>query len=137
MPTAVFRAYLRAVRRLPVRYLRQFFAVRARTDLDAVVATPEPALRARKLADVARRVRRLQRATEGDDKAFNRVLALAYGRTGKLRWELLFVSRFILLTAHTDPRSPCAQTQQPTPRPSSPACSAARLRRSRPSCAPS
>ncbi|KJA14434.1 hypothetical protein HYPSUDRAFT_208704, partial [Hypholoma sublateritium FD-334 SS-4] len=87
---------------LPARYLRQFFAVRARTDLDAVVATPEPALRARKLADVARRVRRLQHATEGDDKAFNCVLPITYGRTGKLRWELLFPVR-------TDP------TASPTP----------------------
>ncbi|KAF9479705.1 hypothetical protein BDN70DRAFT_932325 [Pholiota conissans] len=91
-PTALcslYRAYLRAVRRLPHHYLRYFFQIRARDDVDAVAALADPARQLRKINDVARRVRRLQRATARDAKAFQRILALAYGRTGKLRWELL------------------------------------------------
>lgn len=98
MATALYRTYLRAVRHLPTPYLNAFFQVRARIDLDNIVTTPDPARRARKHLDIARRVRRLQRANAGDIKAFGRVLALAYGRTGKLRWELLDV-RFLFPSA--------------------------------------
>ena len=37
-------------------------------------------------------LRKLQRANTGDRKAFEHVLDAAYGRKGKLKWELLDVS---------------------------------------------
>ncbi|KAF5313007.1 hypothetical protein D9619_002892 [Psilocybe cf. subviscida] len=97
--TALYRDYLRNARRLPTLYLRQFFEIRARDNVERVINSSDRSLRHRKLKTVARELRRLKAANSKDTKAFERILSLAYGRVGKLRWELL---NPIL----TDPSSP-------------------------------
>ncbi|KAF8973580.1 hypothetical protein BDZ97DRAFT_1912062 [Flammula alnicola] len=86
---SLYRSYLRQVRLLPHLYLRQFFQVRARNDIQAILDTKEEIRQTRKIKNISKRVQRLEKANNRDIKSFLRILNLAYGRTGKLKWELL------------------------------------------------
>ncbi|TFK56604.1 hypothetical protein OE88DRAFT_1649984 [Heliocybe sulcata] len=88
--SSLYRAYLREARRLPHEYLRLFFRLKARDDVEAVSSTRrQKDLRQRKEKRVLKEVRKLKAASSGDRTAFLHVLDLAYGRKGKLKWELL------------------------------------------------
>ena len=47
---------------------------------------------------IEKSVKLVGKANTGDTKAFDRVLDIAYGRKGKLRWELMMVRGHTLLT---------------------------------------
>ncbi|KDQ63372.1 hypothetical protein JAAARDRAFT_53595 [Jaapia argillacea MUCL 33604] len=87
---SLYRAYLRQIRILPHNYLRQFFFVKSREDVEAVLLTKAGGdLSLRKLKRAQQTLRKLEAANVGDKKAFEKVLELAYGRKGKLKWELM------------------------------------------------
>ncbi|KAF8913033.1 hypothetical protein CPB84DRAFT_1760183 [Gymnopilus junonius] len=85
----LYRSYLRQIRLLPHIYLRHFFQIRAREDIEAIRSTHEEELRNRRAYSVHKRIRRIEKANNGNLKAFDHILDLAYGRVGKLKWELL------------------------------------------------
>ncbi|KAF9231598.1 hypothetical protein BU15DRAFT_55939 [Melanogaster broomeanus] len=86
---SLYRSYLREVRRLPHVYLRQFFRIQGGDDFRSAMQTRSDELRKTKLKRISRGLRRLHAANAGDYTAFDRTLDIAYGRVGKLRWELL------------------------------------------------
>ncbi|KAF9076099.1 hypothetical protein BDP27DRAFT_1210775 [Rhodocollybia butyracea] len=89
--TSFYRQYLRQVRRLPHHYLRIFFQIKASDDFRAIRRTPphKPALRTSKIRRVSRDLRKIEQALGGRHDAFTHILNLAYGRKGKLKWELM------------------------------------------------
>ncbi|KZT30766.1 hypothetical protein NEOLEDRAFT_1083128 [Neolentinus lepideus HHB14362 ss-1] len=88
--SSLYRGYLREIRRLPHEYLRLFFRLKARDDVEAISSTRgQRGLRERKQRRVLKEVIKLKAANVGDRTAFVHVLDLAYGRKGKLKWELL------------------------------------------------
>ncbi|KAE9408283.1 hypothetical protein BT96DRAFT_954212 [Gymnopus androsaceus JB14] len=89
--SSLYRNYLRQVRSLPHHYLRQFFQVKASDDFRAIAATPlrKPHLRQQKIRRVSKDLRRIKLALTGRHDAFSYILDLAYGRRGKLKWELM------------------------------------------------
>jgi len=89
MAFSLYRSYLRQIRLLPHLYLRQFFKIKARDDIQTILTTKDPQLRSRRMASVLKSVKLVGKANTGETKAFDRVLDLAYGRKGKLRWELM------------------------------------------------
>ncbi|KAF5385528.1 hypothetical protein D9757_005436 [Collybiopsis confluens] len=92
MPLAsLYRKYLRQVRGLPHYYLRYFFQIKASDDFRAIAKTPlhKKHLWESKIKRVSRDLRRIEQALEGRLDKFNYVLDLAYGRRGKLKWELM------------------------------------------------
>ncbi|KDR85375.1 hypothetical protein GALMADRAFT_355186 [Galerina marginata CBS 339.88] len=86
---SIYRSYLRQVRKLPHLYLRQFFQIRARDDIQSLLSMKGQRRRELKASSIFKRVRRIEKANSGHIRAFNHVLDLAYGRVGKLKWELL------------------------------------------------
>ncbi|KAJ4002502.1 hypothetical protein F5050DRAFT_29805 [Lentinula boryana] len=86
-----YRQYLRQVKRLPHTHLRQFFRIKASDDFRALVATPahKSQLRDSKMKRISKDLRRIKLALTGRQDAFSYILDLAYGRRGKLRWELM------------------------------------------------
>ncbi|ESK98066.1 dna repair protein rad5 [Moniliophthora roreri MCA 2997] len=85
----LYRSYLRAVKRLPHQRLRDFFRIKASEDLKAIRDTKNTPLQQRKIKRVSRQVRKIEAACNGSTDAFDHVLDLAYGRKGKLRWEIM------------------------------------------------
>ncbi|KAF8633034.1 hypothetical protein AX15_001624 [Amanita polypyramis BW_CC] len=85
----LYRQYLRQIKSLPVLYLRQFFRLKAIDDTWAVARTKDPVLSCRKLKRLRKDLRKLETASKGDVKAYAQILDLAYGRKGKLKWELM------------------------------------------------
>ncbi|KAH9486574.1 hypothetical protein JR316_0000639 [Psilocybe cubensis] len=90
----LYRSYLRQSRNLPHLYLRQFFQVRARDDINAILSSKSEDRRAERIKLVHKRIHRIQKANNGDRKSFNWILELAYGRKGKLKWDLLEPIRY-------------------------------------------
>ncbi|PPQ64489.1 hypothetical protein CVT26_002028 [Gymnopilus dilepis] len=86
---SIYRSYLRQVRLLPHIHLRHFFRIKGRDDVKAILSTQMEDLQERKARNFSKGIRKLERANNGDLKAFERILDLAYGRVGKLKWELL------------------------------------------------
>ncbi|KIK70792.1 hypothetical protein GYMLUDRAFT_32852 [Collybiopsis luxurians FD-317 M1] len=88
---SLYRKYLRQVRRLPHYYLRHFFQLKASDDFHAIAATPlyKKRLRESKVKRVSKDLRRIELALQGRPEKFNYILDLAYGRRGKLKWELM------------------------------------------------
>ncbi|KIM47836.1 hypothetical protein M413DRAFT_61799 [Hebeloma cylindrosporum] len=86
---SLYRTYLRQVGKLPHLYLRQFFQIRARQDVQAVLNAKLDTQRKQRIKLVYKRIRRVEKANKRDRKAFLHILELAYGRIGKLKWELL------------------------------------------------
>ncbi|KAG1749816.1 uncharacterized protein EDB91DRAFT_1109825 [Suillus paluster] len=86
---SVYRTYLREIRRLPHAYLRRVFRLKAEDGCRAVLQTKCDHLRRRKLKRFSKTMQRVHAANNGSHLAFNRILDLAYGRVGRLRWELM------------------------------------------------
>ncbi|EJD03694.1 uncharacterized protein FOMMEDRAFT_27599 [Fomitiporia mediterranea MF3/22] len=89
--TADERSLLRETNRLPYGYLRAFFRFKYRDDVDAAARAIAHKSQSSftKLKRLRREYRRLRAANDGDPDSFVRLLEYAYGRTGKLRRELL------------------------------------------------
>ncbi|KAG1757764.1 hypothetical protein EDB19DRAFT_1658888 [Suillus lakei] len=86
---SVYRSYLREIRRLPHAYLRRVFRLKAEDDCRAALLTTCNDRRAGKLKRVSKTMQHVCAANNGSHQAFNRILDLAYGRVGRLRWELM------------------------------------------------
>ncbi|KAH7930547.1 hypothetical protein BV22DRAFT_1054706 [Leucogyrophana mollusca] len=86
---SLYRSYVREIKRLPHKYLRLFFRIQVADDFRALLQTKNDSLQGKKLKRVSKGLRRLRAANAGDHLAFNHVLDLAYGRIGRLRWELM------------------------------------------------
>lgn len=86
---SIYRKYIREVRRLPHIYLRQFYQIQGSDTFRRVLQTEPEGMRRTKLKRILKGLRRLQLANTGNHIAFNRMLDVAYGRVGKLRYELL------------------------------------------------
>ncbi|KAF9527777.1 hypothetical protein CPB83DRAFT_907377 [Crepidotus variabilis] len=86
---SLYRTYLRQSNALPHVYLRLFFRVIARDAVEKILSFHAPTLRARNFETVLKSIKKLIRANAGDEHAFQHILDLAYGRKGKLKWELL------------------------------------------------
>ncbi|KAI0375225.1 hypothetical protein BV20DRAFT_985655 [Pilatotrama ljubarskyi] len=86
---ALYRACLRQIRRLPTEYLRQFFRLKVRDDVRAIVDPRSQHLQPTKIRRVQKDLQKLQGANAGFAKSFAYVLDTAYGRRGPLRWEIL------------------------------------------------
>ncbi|PPQ67117.1 LOW QUALITY PROTEIN: hypothetical protein CVT25_005718, partial [Psilocybe cyanescens] len=75
----------------------QFFQIRARDDINAILSAKGEDRQADKFKFVQKVHHQplpgpIQKANDRDRKAFNRILELAYGRVGKLKWDLLEAS---------------------------------------------
>ncbi|KAF8078792.1 hypothetical protein FPV67DRAFT_1663480 [Lyophyllum atratum] len=86
---SLYRAYVRQIRQLPLPYLRQFFRIKASDDIRAVLGSSNTALHRAKVKRVTKDLRNIQAASHGSAKAFAHILDLAYGRKGKLKWEIM------------------------------------------------
>ncbi|KAG6911571.1 hypothetical protein DXG01_011873 [Tephrocybe rancida] len=86
---SLYRAYLRQIRRLPQPYLRQFFRIKASDDVRALFSSPHKCVHRSKMKRVKQDLRKIEAANNGSAKAFGHLLDLAYGRKGKLKWELM------------------------------------------------
>ncbi|KAH8099380.1 hypothetical protein BXZ70DRAFT_943434 [Cristinia sonorae] len=85
----VLRSYRRQVDLLPTDYLRQFFRIKYGDDLSAINRlTPKDSIWMNKIRRMHQAVRKLEAANSGRAKAMDYILEFAYGRRGKLRWEL-------------------------------------------------
>ncbi|KAF8807755.1 hypothetical protein BYT27DRAFT_7189850 [Phlegmacium glaucopus] len=113
MVSSLYRSYLRQIGLLPHLYLRQFFKIKARDEVQAILTTKDDRLRAHRIASVSKSINLVGRANMGKTKAFDRVLDLAYGRKGKIRWELM-------QPLLSDPSAPLPQPIIPTNKKSRP-----------------
>ncbi|KAG2056995.1 hypothetical protein BDR06DRAFT_211616 [Suillus hirtellus] len=86
---SVYRSYLREIRRLPHAYLRRVFRLKAEDGCRAALLTKCDERRTGKLKRVSKTIQQLRAANNGNHQAFNRILDLAYGRVGRLKWELM------------------------------------------------
>ncbi|KAF9015553.1 hypothetical protein BDQ17DRAFT_52832 [Cyathus striatus] len=86
---SIYRTYLRQIRQLPHLYLRQFFRARAEYDVRRVSEILSVPLFNKNLKRISKDIRKLQDAVRGDTNAFAHILNIAYGRKGKLWWELM------------------------------------------------
>ncbi|KAG1810257.1 uncharacterized protein HD556DRAFT_1259828 [Suillus plorans] len=85
---SVYRSYIREIRRLPHTYLRRVFRLKAEDGCRAALLTKCDERRTGKLKRVSK-ARLFSSTNSGNHQAFNRILDLAYGRVGRLRWELM------------------------------------------------
>ncbi|KAG2122035.1 hypothetical protein BD769DRAFT_1476477 [Suillus cothurnatus] len=86
---SVYRNYIREIGRFPHVYLRRVFRLKAEDDCRAVLITKCDDRRTGKLKRVSKTIQQIRAANNGSHQAFNRILDLAYGRVGRLRWELM------------------------------------------------
>ncbi|PPQ62996.1 hypothetical protein CVT24_006102 [Panaeolus cyanescens] len=70
-------------------YLHHFYTLKARDDIRAILRAKVASVRDNRLQRLTQDVHRMTHANQGNHKAFQRVLDVAYGRKGKLRRELL------------------------------------------------
>ncbi|KAG1875566.1 hypothetical protein DFJ58DRAFT_675490, partial [Suillus subalutaceus] len=86
---SVYRSYVREIGRLPHVYLRRVFRLKAEDDCRAALLNKCDDRRTGKLKRVLKTIQQVRAANNGSHQSFNRILDLAYGRVGKLRWELM------------------------------------------------
>ncbi|OBZ79295.1 hypothetical protein A0H81_00776 [Grifola frondosa] len=86
---SLYRSFRREIARLPTEYLRQFFRLKVGDDVRAILDTNHGRLQATKTKRVEKELRKLRDANAGRVKPFNHILDVAYGRIGKLRWEIM------------------------------------------------
>ncbi|PCH33922.1 hypothetical protein WOLCODRAFT_112802 [Wolfiporia cocos MD-104 SS10] len=86
---SLYRAFHRQIRVLPTEYLRQFFKIKLGDDVRALLQTSDRKLQSRKTKRVRKELQKMTLANQGNTEKFDHVLDLAYGRKGKLRWELM------------------------------------------------
>ncbi|KAJ7596854.1 hypothetical protein C8J56DRAFT_298968 [Mycena floridula] len=78
---SLYRSCLRAIRRLPDPYLREFFRLKFSDEFRDFTS--------RKVPRIQREIKKINSANAGNVPAFEWALNYAYGRSGKLRRELL------------------------------------------------
>ncbi|KAK7680570.1 hypothetical protein QCA50_016352 [Cerrena zonata] len=84
------RSFERQIDILPTEYLRQFFRIKIGDDIRALeTAPPKRGLQQTKLKRVKQTLRMLENANGACAVNYNRMLETAYGRKGKMKWELL------------------------------------------------
>ncbi|KAL5535761.1 hypothetical protein ACEPAF_3855 [Sanghuangporus sanghuang] len=112
---SLYRSLLREANKLPYGYLRAFFRFKCRDDVDAAARAITRNRRSSsvKLKRLSQDLRRLKAANDGHKHAFMRVLNLAYGRVGKLRWELLEPFRHSKATEVPPPIIPGVEESRP------------------------
>ncbi|PIL31729.1 hypothetical protein GSI_06433 [Ganoderma sinense ZZ0214-1] len=86
---SLYRTALREIRRLPIEYLRQFFRLKVGDDVRGIFDAKLESVQASRTKRVQSEVRNLQRANHGHVNAFQHVMQTAYGRRGRLKWEIL------------------------------------------------
>ncbi|KAK0208186.1 hypothetical protein DFS33DRAFT_1379743 [Desarmillaria ectypa] len=87
---SIYREFIRETRYLPHAYLRHFYRIKASDDVRTVVETKDTkGLGRRKLKRFTKELATIKAAIQGNTSAFIHVLDVAYGRKGKLRWELM------------------------------------------------
>ncbi|KAF9447795.1 hypothetical protein P691DRAFT_793167 [Macrolepiota fuliginosa MF-IS2] len=86
---SLYRSYQRVIRQLPHNYLRQFYQLKARDDLENLRDTKPPSLQRKKFKRISKEVRKMSRGLHGDWRSFDHILDIAYGRKGKLKHELM------------------------------------------------
>ncbi|KAF7799322.1 hypothetical protein EIP86_010554 [Pleurotus ostreatoroseus] len=92
--TAVFslyRSFRRQISLLPSEYLRQFFRIKLKDDVQNVLKVPalNERLRRTKFKRVRKELRKIEAANARDSGAYRHILDVAYGRKGKLRHEIM------------------------------------------------
>ncbi|KAF8898926.1 hypothetical protein BD779DRAFT_48542 [Infundibulicybe gibba] len=85
--TSLYRGYLRETRRLPHIYLQLFFRLKVANDVRAMIRADEA--QDAKFNRIRKELRKIHAANNGNHKAFAHILDVAYGRKGKLRWEIM------------------------------------------------
>ncbi|KAK0478329.1 hypothetical protein IW261DRAFT_1565312 [Armillaria novae-zelandiae] len=87
---SVYREFIRETRYLPHAHLRHYYRIKASDDVRAIVETKDcKGLGRRKLKRFTKELATVKAAIQGSTPAFTHVLDVAYGRKGKLRWELI------------------------------------------------
>ncbi|KAI9445353.1 hypothetical protein H4582DRAFT_912177 [Lactarius indigo] len=87
---ALYRSLKRQARLLPHEYLRQFFYLRLYTYIRSALDTGrKEKQRLGTLKRLRKELSTLKLANDGHQHAFDRVLDLAYGRKGPLRWSIM------------------------------------------------
>ncbi|KAJ7900159.1 hypothetical protein B0H14DRAFT_2211957, partial [Mycena olivaceomarginata] len=86
---SLYKTFLRQTRKLPQLYLRQFWRIKGFDDVRAIFETENLQVRERKVKRMAKDVRKLEAASKRNVQAFSHILAVAYGRKGKLKRELM------------------------------------------------
>ncbi|KAF8167727.1 hypothetical protein B0H34DRAFT_27751 [Crassisporium funariophilum] len=112
---SLYRMYLRQVRTLPHLYLRQFFKIKARDDVQGLLYTTNDRQRRRRMVVVVKSISQIEKANKGRQKAFDRILDIAYGRKGKLRWELMEPFTLGSNSLLTQPTTPAVQEESRHP----------------------
>ncbi|KAJ3554643.1 hypothetical protein NM688_g3001 [Phlebia brevispora] len=115
---SLYRSYRRQINLLPSEYLRQFFRIKVADDVRSIlsVSSHDDELQRTKFKRVRKDYRKLVAAHTGDHQAYAHVLDVAYGRKGKLKWEIM-EARTPLLSDPTapipDPIIPAVEKSRP------------------------
>ncbi|KAH9937246.1 uncharacterized protein B0H18DRAFT_866948 [Fomitopsis serialis] len=110
---SLYRTFHREIRLLPTNYLRHFFRIKLSDDARTLLETHDDQLRAKKMKRVHNELKKLRLANRGVWEKFDHVLDLAYGRKGKLRWELLQPIMTDPSSPPPDPIIPSVETSRP------------------------
>ncbi|KAL1670816.1 hypothetical protein GGF50DRAFT_122337 [Schizophyllum commune] len=87
---SLYRTCHREIRRFPDSYLREFFLLKLRDDCHNILHTKDnDGLRARRLKRLEKEAKRLHAANQRNVIAYDKLLSIAYGRMGKLKYELM------------------------------------------------
>ncbi|KAL1740140.1 hypothetical protein HDZ31DRAFT_48093 [Schizophyllum fasciatum] len=87
---SLYRTCHREIRRFPDSYLREFFLLKLKDDCRSVLRTQAGTdTSRRKLKRLGRDAKRFRAANHRNVIAYDKILNLAYGRLGKLRYELI------------------------------------------------
>ncbi|TRM65954.1 hypothetical protein BD626DRAFT_486335 [Schizophyllum amplum] len=87
---ALFRSSHRQIRRFPDSYLREFFLLKLKDDCRTILRTKgDEELRKRRMKRMSTECKRFQAANQRNVAAYDKILSTAYGRMGKLKYELM------------------------------------------------
>ncbi|KAI5897889.1 uncharacterized protein SCHCODRAFT_01139207 [Schizophyllum commune H4-8] len=87
---SLYRTCHREIRRFPDSYLREFFLLKLRDDCHTILHTKgNDELRSRRLKRLGKEAKRLHAANQRNVVAYDKLLSIAYGRMGKLKYELM------------------------------------------------
>ncbi|TFY62841.1 hypothetical protein EVJ58_g3601 [Rhodofomes roseus] len=110
---SLYRAFHREIRLLPTNYLRHFYKIKLGDDARALLRVYDLHQRAKRMKRVQKELNNLRLANRGLAIKFDHVLDLAYGRKGKLRWELLEPIMTDPASPLPDPIIPSVQASRP------------------------
>ncbi|KAI0689889.1 hypothetical protein BC835DRAFT_1282030 [Cytidiella melzeri] len=89
---SLYRSFRRQINLLPSEYLRQFFRIKLSDDVRRVLACKNAIAQKPKLSRlrrVSKDFHRVEAANNGSYKSYDRILRVAYGRIGPLKWTIL------------------------------------------------